>query len=80
MVTEIVVDDLGEGHEEASFVDWLVEVGERVERGEAVAEIMTDKVSSEIESPTAGILVNQQTKPDDTVVRGDVIGTVKADE
>lgn len=80
MITEVTVSNLGEGNEEGTFVDWLVSQGEAVEVGEALAEIMTDKVSSEIVAPVAGILIDQRVSPDDTLELGDVIGTIEGNQ
>ncbi|SDS20677.1 2-oxoglutarate dehydrogenase E2 component (dihydrolipoamide succinyltransferase) [Brevibacterium siliguriense] len=77
MITEVTVADLGEGNEEGIFVDWLVDEGESVEAGEAVAEVMTDKVSSEVVAPVSGVLHEQRVSPDDTLTLGVVIGTIE---
>lgn len=47
---------LGESIHSAKIVTWLKQVGDRVERDEALLEVATDKVNSEIPSPEAGIL------------------------
>lgn len=50
------VPDLGEGLIEATVLEWLVAVGEQVERGEPVVEVETTKSAIEIPSPIAGIV------------------------
>lgn len=47
---------LGESIHSAKVVNWLKRVGERVELDEAIVEVSTDKVNSEIPSPLSGIL------------------------
>ena len=49
--------DIGEGLEEAEIVEWLVAVGDTVARDQALVEVLTDKASSELPSPTAGVVV-----------------------
>jgi pyruvate dehydrogenase E2 component (dihydrolipoamide acetyltransferase) len=51
---EFKLPDVGEGVEEGELVSWLVEVGQEVEQDQAVAEINTDKVQTEIYTPVAG--------------------------
>ncbi len=56
MAVELKVPSLGMDMEEANILRWLVEEGTRVEKGEPVLEIDTDKTSFEIEAPAAGIV------------------------
>lgn len=57
-------------------VSWLVSVGDEVTRGQAIAEIETDKVVIEMESSKAGTLVEIVCEADeDTEIEvGEVIG------
>jgi pyruvate/2-oxoglutarate dehydrogenase complex dihydrolipoamide acyltransferase (E2) component len=48
-----------------------------VRAGEAIAEVMTQKVNLEVESPADGVLHAQLAEPDQTVTPGAVIGTVR---
>lgn len=43
---------------EATIVRWLKDVGERVEEGEPIAEVETDKMTVELEAPAAGVLAS----------------------
>jgi len=56
MSGEIVVPDLGEVSSEITLGAWLKAPGERVEAGEVVAELITDKVNTEIQSPLSGVV------------------------
>lgn len=47
----------GMAMEEGTIVQWFIKVGERVEEGEPLLEIETDKVAMEIESPASGVLL-----------------------
>lgn len=52
----ILLPKLGESILGATVVQWLKKVGDRVELDEALLEVSTDKVNSEIPSPIAGVL------------------------
>ncbi len=52
---DIVVPDLGEVGE-VKLVRWLVVLGEKLEVGEAVAEVEADKAVFVVEAPVAGVL------------------------
>ncbi|HEX2728518.1 MAG TPA: biotin/lipoyl-containing protein, partial [Rubrobacteraceae bacterium] len=56
MAVELKVPSLGMDMEEANILRWLVEEGAKVEKGQPVLEIDTDKTSFEIESPADGII------------------------
>ena len=48
---------MGEGVHEATVVRWLKKVGDQIEKNEALLEVSTDKVDSEIAAPEAGYLI-----------------------
>ena len=49
--------ELGESVHEGTVSRWLKNVGDAVKEDEAVVEIMTDKVNTELQAPAAGVLV-----------------------
>ncbi|HUQ92702.1 MAG TPA: 2-oxoglutarate dehydrogenase, E2 component, dihydrolipoamide succinyltransferase [Bryobacteraceae bacterium] len=53
---DVVMPQMGESIVEGTLTKWLKKVGDRVERDEPLFEISTDKVDSEIPSPSAGVL------------------------
>ena len=63
-----------------SVVEWLKAVGDRVERGESLAQIQTDKATLELESRVTGIVSEILAKVDEEVAVGTVIATVETDE
>ncbi len=81
---DVVMPQMGESIVEGTVTRWLKKPGDRVERDEALFEISTDKVDTEIPSPAAGtlaeILVPEgQTVPINTVVaRIDETGAARA--
>jgi pyruvate dehydrogenase E2 component (dihydrolipoamide acetyltransferase) len=56
-VTEVVLPKLGLTQEEGTIVRWLKAEGSRVERGEALFEVLTDKATIEVEAPASGVLL-----------------------
>ncbi|CDO08939.1 dihydrolipoyllysine succinyltransferase [Mycolicibacterium cosmeticum] len=70
----VTLPGLGEGVTEATVTRWLKAVGDPVESDEALLEVATDKVDTEIPAPTAGVLV-QIVEPEDAVV---AVGAVVA--
>lgn len=53
---ELIMPKMGESITEATILKWLKSEGDKVELDEAVLEIATDKVDSEVPSPFAGTL------------------------
>lgn len=70
---------MGESVAEATITNWLKQVGDKIEADEAVLEIATDKVDSEVPSEVAGILVEQLFQKDDVVQVGQTIGIIETD-
>jgi len=56
MATFFAMPKLGMNMVEGTIIDWLVKEGERVEAGQVVLAIETDKATQEVESPASGIL------------------------
>ncbi len=56
MVHNVIMPDLGQTVAEGKIVRWLKKPGEKVDKGEALLEVETDKVTMEVESYTAGYL------------------------
>jgi pyruvate dehydrogenase E2 component (dihydrolipoamide acetyltransferase) len=57
MATEIKLPRLGQGMESGTIVKWLKSEGEEVAKGEPLYELDTDKVTQEVESDAAGVLL-----------------------
>ena len=71
---EIKMPSLGEGVTEGTIVRWCKAEGEGIGEGEVLAEIMTDKVNVEFQSPASGI-VRKLHFPEEAAVK---VGTVIA--
>ena len=72
MKFEFKFPDVGEGIHEGVVTQWLVEVGQEIEEGASVAEVETDKVTTEIPSPKSGKISKLIGKKGDTIHVGDV--------
>ena len=76
MSVPITVPDLG-GSEELTLAAWLKAPGERVEAGEVVAEVLTEKVNTEITAPSAGIVEQLLAEEGERVEAGQTIATLR---
>lgn len=66
--------------EDAELVSWLVEVGTEVRSGQPLAEVSTDKVDMELESPHDGTVLELLVSPGTRVDLGAVIATLTSEE
>ena len=57
MATEVKLPRLGQGMEAGTIVKWLKAEGDRVEKGEPLYEVDTDKVTQEVEAEASGVLL-----------------------
>ncbi len=79
-MAEIKVPELAESITEGTIAQWVKKVGDRVEKGEFIVELETDKVNAEIISEEAGVLKQILAEEGDTVLVGQVIAVVEAGE
>ncbi|MBV7292141.1 2-oxoglutarate dehydrogenase, E2 component, dihydrolipoamide succinyltransferase [Corynebacterium sp. TAE3-ERU16] len=71
--TDVEMPELGESVTEGTITRWLKSVGDTVEVDEALLEVSTDKVDTEVPSPVAGTIIEILAEEDDTVDVGEVI-------
>ena len=76
---ELKLPKMGESVAEATITNWLKKVGETIEMDEAVLEIATDKVDSEVPSEVAGTLVEILFNVDDVVQVGQTIAIIETE-
>jgi len=74
--TDVVLPELGESVTEGTVTRWLKAVGDDVAVDEALLEISTDKVDTEIPSPVAGTLQEILAAEDETVAVGAVLARI----
>jgi 2-oxoglutarate dehydrogenase E2 component (dihydrolipoamide succinyltransferase) len=77
---EIIMPKMGESIIEATITKWLKVEGDALEEDDAIVEIATDKVDSEIPSPVEGKLVKTLYQEGDVVPVGEVIALVETDD
>lgn len=76
MKFEFRFPDIGEGITEGNLMKWLVKEGEYIEEGQSVAEVETDKVTTEIPSPRTGRVLGLKVEEGDLINVGDVFITI----
>ena len=76
---ELIMPKMGESVAEATITSWLKEVGDVIEADEAVVEIATDKVDSEVPSTAQGILIKKLFNVGDVVQVGQAIAIIGAE-
>src|SRR5215471_10345893 len=74
---DVVMPQMGESIVEGTLTKWLKKPGERVERDEPLFEISTDKVDTEIPSPSAGTLAEVVVQEGQTVAINAVVGRIQ---
>lgn len=76
---ELKLPKMGESVAEATITNWLKKVGDKIEVDEAVLEIATDKVDSEIPSEISGVLSEILFNVDDIVKVGQTIAIIETE-
>jgi len=74
---ELKLPKMGESVAEATITAWLKEVGDTIELDEAIVEIATDKVDSEVPSEVEGVLVEKLFNVDDVVEVGQTLAIIE---
>jgi pyruvate dehydrogenase E2 component (dihydrolipoamide acetyltransferase) len=76
MATNVIMPSLGFDMTEGKLARWLIKEGERIDKGQALAEIETDKAVVEIDAPASGVLQKIIVSEDQTVPVGTLIGII----
>ncbi|WOC39721.1 dihydrolipoamide acetyltransferase family protein [Polaribacter sp. HL-MS24] len=76
---ELKLPKMGESVAEATITSWLKEVGDTIELDEAIVEIATDKVDSEVPSEVEGTLVEILFSKDEVVAVGATIAIIETE-
>ena len=74
---ELKLPKMGESVAEATITSWLKEIGDQIEIDEAVLEIATDKVDTEVPCEFEGILIEKCFEVDDIVQVGQTIAIIE---
>jgi len=67
MSVEVKLPEIGEGVTEGELIRWLVKVGDLVKADQSIAEVMTDKATVEVPTPTAGTVKALKAKEGDVI-------------
>ncbi len=78
MATEVIMPKVDMVMEAGTFVEWLKDEGDQVEKGEPLFIVLTDKANIEIEAPASGILAGVRAQPEDVIPVTEVIAYILA--
>jgi 2-oxoglutarate dehydrogenase E2 component (dihydrolipoamide succinyltransferase) len=78
LITPVVLPALGESVTEGTVTRWLKAIGDSVAADEALLEVSTDKVDTEIPSPVSGVLLEITVAEDGIALVGGQLGTIGA--
>ncbi len=76
MLVEVKVPVLAESVPDATLLEWYKKTGERVERGENLIDLETDKVTLEVPAPDSGVLVEVRKNTGDVVLSQDILAVI----
>jgi pyruvate dehydrogenase E2 component (dihydrolipoamide acetyltransferase) len=76
---EMKMPDLATTESEIRIVRWFIEPGQKVERGQPLLEVETDKATMEVESVASGVLSEVRSQVDDAVSVGQVIAVLEVE-
>ena len=79
MVVDVIMPKMGESLTEGTILEWYKKPGETISQDETLLEIGTDKVDSEIPSPTAGTVVEILADVNAVIEVGVVIARIDTD-
>jgi len=76
---ELKLPKMGESVAEATLTSWLKDVGDQIDMDEAVVEIATDKVDSEVPSEHKGVLIEKCFKVNEVIKVGETIAIIETE-
>ena len=76
MLVEVKVPVLAESVPDATLLNWYKQIGQRVERGESLIDLETDKVTLEIAAPEAGIIKEIRYQTGEVVLANDILAVI----
>jgi 2-oxoglutarate dehydrogenase E2 component (dihydrolipoamide succinyltransferase) len=77
-VVEVKVPELAESITEGTIAKWLKNVGDKVNKGDDIVELETDKVNVQISAEDEGVLTEIKKEEGDTVEVGEIIAVLDA--
>ncbi|MDQ0231898.1 dihydrolipoamide acetyltransferase family protein [Metabacillus malikii] len=79
-IEQVKMPQLGESVTEGTISNWIVSVGDKVNKYEPLAEITTDKVNAEVPSTFTGIIKELIAEEGVTLAVGEVICTIEVEQ
>jgi len=76
----LTLPKMGESIEEATIVNWLKNIGDRIKADDFIVEVATDKVDSEVPSDVEGVLVEKCFEINDVVKVGETLCVIENSE
>ena len=76
MTHTVLLPDIGETIDEGVVEEWLVEIGDEVEKGEPILTVEVDKATLEVAATAEGVLVRQLVDVEQTVRTGDPLAEI----
>ncbi len=76
---DVLMPSMGESLAEGTLTKWLKKVGDAVKRDETIFEISTDKVDSEVQAASAGVLAEVLVQEGETVAVNAVVARLETD-
>ncbi len=76
MTHTVLLPDIGQTIDEGTVEEWLVEIGDEVEKGEPILAVEVDKATLEVAATADGVLVRQLVEVEQTVRTGDPLAVI----
>ena len=73
----LTLPKMGESVDEATIVNWLKNIGDKIDMDDFVVEVATDKVDSEVPSDVSGILIEKCFEINDVVKVGETLCVIE---
>ncbi|WP_112180030.1 2-oxoglutarate dehydrogenase complex dihydrolipoyllysine-residue succinyltransferase [Paraliobacillus zengyii] len=77
---ELKIPELAESITGGTVVEWLVETGDTVKKGDPVLEIETDKINVEIPANASGVITSIHKQVEEEVLVGDIVAIINDKE
>tara|TARA_B100000900_G_scaffold335673_1_gene297271 strand:+ start:697 stop:969 length:273 start_codon:yes stop_codon:yes gene_type:complete len=76
----ILLPAMSDQMSEAELLSWKVSIGDKVNKGDVICEISTDKVDMDLESPYSGEIINLIANEGDMVNVGEPVAEIETEE
>jgi len=76
----ILLPAMSDQMSEAELLSWKVSIGDKVNKGDVLCEISTDKVDMDLESPYSGEIINLNANEGDMINVGEPVAEIETEE